>query len=116
VGLLVVLLLAVALFVIVLLPIGLLARMAGRRAPSQPEAIYESPAIVRKIWETGPPTGSQARVGMLVSVEPKEGDAFVAELEETMPRPQARRIRAGHVITVRYTRGDPTRVVVVKLG
>jgi len=89
VGLLVVLVLAVALFVVILLPMRLLS---------------------------GQPAGGEARVGMVVSVEPDSGEAFVAELEETIPRPQMRRLRPGHVITVKYRPADPTHVVVVKLS
>jgi hypothetical protein len=83
------------------------------------EAI-ESPAVVRRIWETGPAEGQRAgrdaRVGMVVSVEPDAGEAFVVQLEETIARPQIRQLRPGHVITVKYRPADPTHVVVVKLS
>jgi len=119
VGLLVVLVLAVALFVVILLPMRLLSGNAATREQVRSEAI-ESPAVVRRVWETGlaagQPAGGEARVGMVVSVEPDAGEAFVAELEETIPRPQMRRLRPGHVITVKYRPADPTHVVVVKLS
>ena len=119
VGLLVVLVLAVALFVVILLPMRLLSSNVATREQARSEAI-ESPAVVRRIWETGPPAGQpagrDARVGMVVSVEPDAGEAFVAQLEETIPRPQVRRLRPGHVITVKYRPADPTHVVVVKLS
>jgi hypothetical protein len=115
VGLLVVLILAIALFLVILLPMRLLSGNVAAREQLQNEAI-ESPAVVRRIWETGPPAGSDARVGMVVSVEPDSGEAFVAQLEETIPRPQIGRLRPGHVITVKYRPADPTHVVVVKLS
>jgi hypothetical protein len=118
-GLLVVLVLAVALFVVILLPMRLLSGNVATREQAQSEAI-ESPAVVRRIWETGPAAGQavgrDARVGMVVSVEPDAGEAFVAQLEETIPRPQIRRLRPGHVITVKYRPADPTHIVVVKLS
>jgi hypothetical protein len=119
VGLLVVLVLAVALFVVILLPMRLLSGNAAAREEVRSEAI-ESPAVVRRVWETGPAAGQtagrDARVGMVVSVEPDAGEAFVAQLEETIPRPQIGRLRPGHVITVKYRPADPTHVVVVKLN
>jgi hypothetical protein len=127
VGLLVVLVLAVALFVVILLPMRLMSGNAAAREQVRNEAI-ESPAVVRRIWETGPAEGQgagqgpgqgagrDARVGMVVSVEPDAGEAFVAQLEETLPRPQIRGLRPGHVITVKYRPADPTHVVVVKLS
>ncbi len=118
-GLLVVLVLAVALFVVIMLPMRLLSGNVAAREQVRSEAI-ESPAVVRRIWETGPAAGQaasgDARVGMVVSVEPDAGEAFVAQLEETIPRPQVRRLRPGHVITVKYRPADPTHVVVVKLS
>jgi hypothetical protein len=97
----------------------LLSGNVAAREQVRSEAI-ESPAVVRRIWETGPAegqgTGREARVGMVVSVEPDAGDAFVAQLEETLPRPQIRGLRPGHVITVKYRPADPTHVVVVKLS
>jgi hypothetical protein len=125
--LLVVLVLAVALFVVILLPMRLMSGNAAAREQVRNEAI-ESPAVVRRIWETGPAEGQgagqgpgqgagrDARVGMVVSVEPDAGEAFVAQLEETLPRPQIRGLRPGHVITVKYRPADPTHVVVVKLS
>jgi hypothetical protein len=53
---------------------------------------------------------------MVVSVEPDAGEAFVAELEETIPRPQINRLRPGHVITVKYRPADPAHVAVVRLS
>ena len=118
-GLLIVLVLAVALFVVILLPLRLLSGNVAARDEVRSEAI-ESPAVVRRVWETGPvagqTTGRDARVGMVVSVEPDAGEAFVAQLEETIPRPQIRHLRPGHVITVKYRPADPTHVVVVKLS
>jgi hypothetical protein len=117
VGFLVVLLLAVALFLVVLLPLGILARSAGiRHAASQDAAVQESPAVVQRIWETGVTVKGKPQVGLLLSVEPERTEAFVVELQQTMSPAQVRRIRPGHVVTVRYRPADPTRVVVVSLG
>ena len=112
---LVVLVLAVALFLVILLPLRLLSGNAAKGEQIRSEVV-ESPAVVRRIWETGPVAGSDARVGMVVSVEPAAGEAFVVELEETMPRPQIRALRPGHVITVKYRPADPTNVAVVRLS
>jgi hypothetical protein len=117
VGLLLVLLLAVALFLVVLLPLGLLARRgATRNAASEDAVVHESPAVVQRIWETGVTVKGNPQVGLVLSVEPERTEAFVVEVEQTMSRAQARRIRPGHVVTVRYRSTDPTRVVVVSLS
>jgi hypothetical protein len=126
VGLLVVLVLAVVLFLVVLTPIAVMSRRAASTSAASTSTsgagsgaaleAAECPAVVRRVWETGVVVKNQPRVGMLLSVEPDSGEPFAVEVEQTISRLQAQRIRPGHVVTVRYRRADPSRVVVVSLG
>jgi hypothetical protein len=115
VGLLLVLVLAVALCLVVLLPVRLLSHHAGQQADIRRDGV-QSLAVITRIWATGVTASDKPRFGMLLSVEPERGEPFVVEHSQTVPRLQVPRIRPGHVITVKYLPSDPTRVVVVSLG